>query len=96
MRMKASLEVEQLYKQLASVFGVSAGEFIVFCSCLNHQHEKHTEQQSAFTFKDIALRLNISREAAKRAMISLAIKKLIIRTSGGYTVDVDALKAVDL
>jgi len=29
-------------------------------------------------------------------MISLAIKKLIIRTSGGYTVDVDALKAVDL
>ena len=38
--MKASLEVEQLYKQLALVFGVSAGEFIVFCSCLNHQQEK--------------------------------------------------------
>lgn len=96
MRMKASLEVEQSFKQLALVFGVSAGEFIVFCSCLNHQQEKYAEQQTAFTFQDIALRLNISREAAKRAMISLAIKKLIIRTSGGYTVDVDALKAVDL
>jgi hypothetical protein len=59
---------------------LSAQEFIVFQAIIAGSYSGKTH----FSIVDVSNRLEISREAAKRSILTLAIKGLIERVPGGF------------
>lgn len=75
-------QIEEEYLKLNDTHQITPQEFIVLQSIIALLDESASSFASII---QVANRLGTSREAAKRSMLSLALKGILARAPGGFT-----------